>query len=550
VESFLNKKRLALGPWAAFERIIARFLSHGGFSDVSVVGGSGDMGADIVGVSPYGVRWIIQAKFRSQGSVGSPAVEESFRAHWAYDADVAVTVTNRTFSQEALRYRKSRVDSGFDLRLWDKSALISMGESLPDVSLLRRTPRDYQEEAIAAVMSSIRSGSEKGLVTLATGLGKTVVASSVIARYLEDNPSAKVLVLAHMSDLVRQLELASWPQFEKYIETHLWTDGEKPAYFNGVIFATWQSVKSFLVSGNDLNKVFDLVVVDECHHAPSEGFSDLIGNLEPKYVLGVTATPWRGDQESLRPLFGDPLYSMNVVEGMTRGFLAEVDYQMLLDGIDWEEIRRLSRQGLTIKDLNKTLYLPERDMALVERIVEEIEKKKDPRVLVFCRSIEHAERLQNHFRQFDTSCAVLHSGLNRTDRFLALSNFRVGRIKALISIEMLNEGIDVPEVNIVCFARVTHSRRIFLQQLGRGLRLSADKEFVTVLDFVADVRRIAAGVEINQEAQRLGVTEEVRYARGEIVKFTENSDSFFDEYLADMANISDLDDDAKLSFPS
>ena len=114
---------------------------------------------------------------------------------------------------------------------------------------------------------------------------------------------------------------------------------------------------------------------------------------------------------------------------------------------------------------------------------------------------------------------------------------------------MLNEGIDVPEVNLVVFARVTHSRRIFLQQLGRGLRLSENKKSVQVLDFVADVRRVAAGVELNAEAIRIGETETVNYPDGEIVRFSNHSQSFFREYLQDMASIDDLDEDAHLDFP-
>tara|TARA_B100000767_G_C19591017_1_gene461449 strand:- start:293 stop:664 length:372 start_codon:yes stop_codon:yes gene_type:complete len=114
---------------------------------------------------------------------------------------------------------------------------------------------------------------------------------------------------------------------------------------------------------------------------------------------------------------------------------------------------------------------------------------------------------------------------------------------------MLNEGIDVPEVNIVCFARVTHSRRIFLQQLGRGLRISDNKSEVKVLDFVADIRRVAAGLEINAEAARRREEEVVSYPEGNIVKFSNDITPFFDQYLEDMADIGNLDDSSRLNFP-
>ena len=229
---------------------------------------------------------------------------------------------------------------------------------------------------------------------------------------------------------------------------------------------------------------------------------------------------------------------------------SERHYQMLIDDIDWGLVRNLSTQGLTVKDLNKHLLVPERDLGMIETIHETISNTKNPRVLVFCRSIAHAERLRNFFRQFDISAGLIHSGLSRSEKFLAISRFRTGDLKVLISIEMLNEGIDVPEVNIVVFARVTHSRRIFLQQLGRGLRLYPNKEKVIVLDFVADVRRLAAGVELNNDARNFrGMVETVRYQSGEIVRFSSDMSDFFQQYLTDMSNISDLDENATLNFP-
>lgn len=545
---FINLRRLQDGPWQAFERMIARFLEHGGFQDVAVVGGSGDLGADIVGVKGN-QRWVVQAKYRSASKPGREAVNEAYDALWAYDAAVIVVATNTFFSPDAIAASDQIKKLGFDIRRWDQMFFRKHSDSLSEYSAKRKKPRPYQRAAINAIHEVINKGHNRGLITLATGLGKTLVAATFIAEYLDDKPDAKVLVLAHMSDLVRQLDRACWSQFSKFTDTHVWTDGEKPAYSEGVTFATWQSVASAFRGGMPLSGHFDLVVVDECHHAPSESFRTLLTDLTPQFLLGVTATPWRGDGESLRPMFGDPVFTMDVVEGMKRGFLAEVDYRMMLDGIDWDEIRQLSEQGLTVRDLNNRLYVPERDLGMIAAIVEEIEITSQARVLVFCRSIDHAVRLQKFFRQYDIPAGVLHSDLHRSERFKTLSDFRMGKFNVLISIEMLNEGIDIPEVNMIVFARVTHSRRIFLQQLGRGLRLSGTKTHVKVMDFVADIRRIAAGVEINEQAQNCKYVEEVRYPEGDIVTFNNYSQDFFKEYLADIACISDLDEDATLYFP-
>ena len=102
---------------------------------------------------------------------------------------------------------------------------------------------------------------------------------------------------------------------------------------------------------------------------------------------------------------------MNVVEGMQKGFLSQVDYKMLTDGIDWEQISYLSKHGHTVKDLNQLLYVPERDLGMVEEIVSTIEETQNPRTLVFCRSIRHAERIRGYFKRFDIPTAILHRAL-------------------------------------------------------------------------------------------------------------------------------------------
>ena len=546
---FLSYKRLNLGPWSAFERDLARLLEHGGFKDVEVVGGSGDQGADVVATKGK-QRWVVQAKYRKPGvKIRQDALIEVFKAKEKYEADVCVVATNQYFSKEAEELKIKKENFGHKIHFWNRDKLLKLCDGIDLKSKNLRKPRCYQKKAIQNIYDEIENGGNKGLLTLATGLGKTIIATSIINRYLEDNPNSNILVLAHMRDLVRQLEKASWSQFDKNIVTHLWTDREKPAFLEGVIFATWQSISSALNNGALAPKQFDLIIVDECHHAPSKEYSGLLNKLNPNFLLGVTATPWRDDKKSIKEIFGKPLYSMNVVQGMKKGYLAEVDYLMLTDDIDWDDIYNRSINGYTIKDLNQRLYVPERDLSMVEEIVNTIKVTNNAKVLVFCRSITHATRLRSYFKKFDFPASLLHSDLDRTERFKALSNFRMGTVSILISIEMLNEGIDVPAVNIVTFARVTHSRRIFLQQLGRGLRISDDKDKVKVLDFVADIRRIAEGLEMNSEASKIREEESVFYSKGEIIKFSSDVTSFFDQYLDDIGDISNLDDTKKLEFP-
>ncbi len=119
---------------------------------------------------------------------------------------------------------------------------------------------------------------------------------------------------------------------------------------------------------------------------------------------------------------------------------------------------------------------------------------------MFCQTIEHAERMANLLAGSDQSwrrAAFLHSGLSRQQRQILLNAFRLGRVPIITCVDVFNEGVDVPDVNLIAFLRVTHSRRIFVQQLGRGLRLREGKDSLKVLDFVTDVRRVAAGLDLD-----------------------------------------------------
>lgn len=547
---FICQERLAFGPWQAFERAIARLLSHAGFSGVSVVGGSGDLGADIVGIAAS-TPWLVQAKFRSGGAVGEDALREAVRAMSAYGAEIAVAATNQYFRDDASRRVDSLRASGIDARLWDGDALLRFFEQLPSESAGKRVLKHYQSTAVDRVEAARSAGRGAALVLMATGLGKSVVAGELIANELSRNPAGEVLLLAHTVDLVRQLETSLWPALPKEVPTHLWSEGESPSFIGGVTVATWQSVLPALQRSNLAGK-YSMVVVDEAHHAASPVYRQLIDSLQPNFVIGLTATPWRGDSLSIADVFGEPVFAMDIVDGMQQGYLAGVDYRMITDDIDWSEVALLSRQGYTVAELNRKLLLPDRDSGVVATIIEHLKSIERPRALCFCRSIEHAERFRSLLLADGVHAAVIHSELGRDERFRNLSSFRRGSIQFLLSVDMLNEGIDVPDVNLVVFLRVTHSRRIFVQQLGRGLRVAEGKSSVRVLDFVADIRRIAAGLELNRQARlRRQDVEVLRFGDGRIVRFANDRPAaFFAEYLADVASIENLDESARLSFPT
>ena len=548
---FLGIERLNYGPWQAFERCVQRMLMHAGFKNVRLVGGKGDGGGDIVAERKDKL-WVVQAKFRSQGQlIGPSVIDEVTSAIDHYRADVAAVAVSTGFSQDVPSVvKKRKADMGIPFYLWDGANILARSRSLPLYSEERHDPRSYQEAAISKVNERIMQGDSRGLVLMATGLGKTRVAAGVVEKWIMDRPDSEVLVLVPTLALVPQFEASLWPYLPKSMPTHVLTGTEKPAFPGGVTVATHQSA----VRRHDFPDRFGLVIVDEAHHAPADGYARLLDNLRPQFLLGLTATPWRGDERQLEDIFGDATYSVSIVEGMQRGYLAEVDYRMLVDDINWEWINSTLPEEVSVRDLNRHLFVPELDEAVVVKIRRHLDEMEEPRCVVFCRSIEHAKRVGRHLHAEGWPTRVLHSQLDRFEATTALRDFRSGEVPVIVAVDILNEGIDVPDVNVIVFLRVTHSRRIFVQQLGRGLRLSEGKTTVRVLDFVSDIRRLAAAIEFNREAgrviQRTDPGKPVIYPNGQIVKFEgDRRLDFIMRYLGDVSDLEDSDESARLKFP-
>jgi superfamily II DNA or RNA helicase len=181
----------------------------------------------------------------------------------------------------------------------------------------------------------------------------------VIHAHLDEHPDDDVLVVAHTKELVAQLERALWKHLPKQVATQILTGDKRPPSLSGATCATVASAVKAVEDGYRPS----LVVVDEAHHVGETGhFQQLLDMLPEADQVGVTATPWRGDGYNVSERFGEPVFRMGIADGMAAGYLAQVDYRLLVDeDIDWEDIARASQQGLTVKDLNSRLYLPSRN---------------------------------------------------------------------------------------------------------------------------------------------------------------------------------------------
>ena len=536
--------------WKGLERALARLMGHLGWKDTNVIGGAGDMGGDILGtrIDEAGAKsWVVQSKAVSGDRYIDPqAIKEAIDALTFYQANVAAVATNGEFTKTA-RQRQAQLESnGYTIKLWNGAFLQALIEGMPNDSAAYRQLRTYQQNIVDKVLRAFDAGEKRSFYIVATGLGKTVIAAT-IARNLWERGCRRILVLCHATDLAIQLEQGFWSQITKEVPTSVFFDGLPPRNTEGICFGLYQSLYGYL-PGIDPEQ-FDVVIVDEAHHALANGFRTCLEHLKPRFLIGMTATPWRGDGQSLSAIFGNPIEKVSLVDGMAMGYLSKVDYRILCDNVDWNNMQSMSRKNFSIRDLNKRLFLPQRDEAVIAEIQKVVRTMNQPRIAIFSPSIEHSNRFANMLSAAGIPCAAL-SQVDKAERRRRLLAFSTGAYQAVCAVDVMNEGIDIPDVNLLVFLRATHSRRIFVQQLGRGLRLSEGKDKVIVLDFVSDIRRMADMIEMNREGKIKGTENEVLYLQEGFVSFSDAKvEKFVKVWLEDVADLGDSDDETRLTFP-
>ncbi|MCP4607780.1 MAG: DEAD/DEAH box helicase family protein [Planctomycetes bacterium] len=552
--TFLTEEVMGGNDWRGLELAVVRLMLHCGWNNVQDVGCSGDKGADILAVHSSEKNgkpdtYLVQVKAVSGGKyVGVAAINQALQGQGHYKTRVTVVATNGDFTDSALKRRDKLREEGFDVRLWNGSFLAKLLEKWPDYPPGQKEPRPYQNKIIKKVLSNSRNGRGKSLFIVATGLGKTVIASTAASQLMADGLK-RVLVLCHSTDLAQQLQKEFWNQISKSVPTRIFMGGDAPVPIEGINFGLYQTLHGYL-GGIDPD-AFDLVVVDEAHHALANAFASCMAHLQPKFLIGMTATPWRGDGVLLDSVFGEPIDKVSLVDGMKMGYLSHVDYRLKCDNIDWDEVPKLAKKTVSVRDLNKRLFLPQRDEAVIQNLTSAMKEFNNPRIAIFSPSISHAENFARKLNSLGIPAANASID-DKIKRRSILMDFTAGRLAALTSVDVLNEGIDAPDVNILVFLRATHSRRIFVQQLGRGLRLAPGKDKVVVLDYVTDIRRLAAIASLNREAKeevKAGEIETVYLKEGVVSFSNQQAQGFVETWLDDVASLEDTEEAEKLTFP-
>lgn len=338
------------------------------------------------------------------------------------------------------------------------------------------SPNPVQKEAMVALQRLREAGERKAMVIAATGLGKTFLSA------FDSIPFRRVLFVAHREELLIQAQNA-FSKVRPSDRSQLLIRGEHLDLSAHLVFASIQTLAG--ERNQNLLPVshFDYVVVDEFHRAAAKSYEALF-DLEFSFLLGLTATPFRMDNRDLLALCDSNVaYQINLLDAISVGWLCPFHYRGIYDATDYSKV--LFRNGrYSLTSLTKILNNSTRN-ALV---LNEFRKSGSSHALGFCTSISHSQSMADYFNSNGVSSISLTSRSPRTERQKAINQLIEGDLKVIFTVDLFNEGVDIPCVDLVMLLRPTESVTVFLQQLGRGLRLHKDKKFLQVIDLVGNYR--------------------------------------------------------------
>ena len=364
-----------------------------------------------------------------------------------------------------------------------------------------KEPNEVQVEALVALKKSRNElNQDKGLVVMATGMGKTILSALDVK---ELNPK-KILFVAHR-DLIIKKSKETFEYFmpNKKYGFYMGKDKDEKKDF---IFASIQTLGKKKQLERFKKDNFDYIIVDEFHHVGAKSYNGLVDYFKPKFFLGLTATPNRTDNIDIMKFCGDNLiYEKGLIDGVNLKILCNFDYIGINDKyVDYTKITWKGKKFDEIQ-LEKQLNKPKRATYVYENWLEH----KQVRTLAFCASIDHCEYMKNFFINKGIRAVSVHSE-SKTNRTLAIKMLNENTIDIIFSVDLFNEGVDIPAIDTILMLRPTESKIIFIQQFGRGLRKAKTygKKFVRVIDFIGNhksfLEKPAALFNFNTDANSVG----------------------------------------------
>ena len=342
-------------------------------------------------------------------------------------------------------------------------------------------PNGTQIEALYELNKTRMEGFDKALVVAATGTGKTYLAA------FDSKDYNKILFVAHREEIIKQAQKSfNTVSPDKtsgfFYSKHKETDKD-------IIFALVQTLGRKQNLENFKKDEFDYIIIDEFHHAVANNYKNILDYFTPKFLLGLTATPERLDNRDVFALCDyNNVYEIRLKEAINKGFLSPFRYYGIYDDtIDYSQIS-LRNGKYDEKDLEEKLMINKR----AELVLNHYLKYNFSKTIAFCASRNHAEYMAEYFLKHNIPAAAVYSGEQSEyteNRKKAIDKLKNNELNVLFTVDMFNEGVDIPAIDSVLFLRPTESPTIFLQQLGRGLRISENKKYLTVLDFIGNYKK-------------------------------------------------------------
>jgi superfamily II DNA or RNA helicase len=347
----------------------------------------------------------------------------------------------------------------------------------------------FQERLLEQLALSRQRGFHHNLLVAATGTGKTVMAALDYLRLRPSLDRSRLLFVAHRKEILDQSQATFRHAMRDPSFGEQWVAGKRPRDFEHV-FASIQTLKSAGLDDLPADH-FDVVIVDEFHHAAAASYEELLGHVSPKELLGLTATPERSDGLPVLHWFDNRIAAeLRLWDAIDQHHLTPLAYYGIHDDLDLRDIPWRRGSGYDIEALTLA-YTTSGSWAdqIVKEFSERVDDLSTVRALGFCVSIHHAQHMASVFNERGIAATAIWGDSPEDVRQAALRDLADGNVRIVFSVDLLNEGVDVPSVDTLLMLRPTDSPVLFLQQLGRGLRRDTAKSICTVLDFVGHHRK-------------------------------------------------------------
>lgn len=433
----------------------------------------------------YGTEWNLAMDVKVEPTVFQQSLEE-FMKQFNHEQTIPINAeTIKVYEREYEEYHRQHPQL---IRTWTEQEAKELMYSFPTEQELPSEikdqtstyfviqPRPAQQEALLELEKTREEGYDKAMVVMATGLGKTYLAGFFAQSF------KRILFVAHREEILFQAKRS----FE-----HIMPDRSFGIY-NGNYKATEADTifASVYTLGMRQNRekfppdAFDLIIIDEFHHAAASTYQRLLEYYQPSFLLGITATPDRMDRKDVYGLCdGNVAYQLQFLEAIQRRWLAPFHYYGVYDDTDYSKITWLGTRYYEEELLAAQLR---EDMA--EKIYQAWTRHKQTRTLGFCSSIQQANFLADYFRQQGVTTLSLHSKTTEMTREQAIQQLKNSNLQVIFTVDLFNEGVDIPSVDTLLFVRPTESITVFTQQIGRGLRLHDGKEYCTIIDLIGNYR--------------------------------------------------------------